>query len=86
MFRKHERLILSRVLTVRTVNTQTSELWAIQMRAADVSQALLVLSEATLREAKSGAALIMRVGFLQSKNKISTKGIFVTGLLTVKQL
>ena len=56
------------------------------MRAADVTQASHVLSEATLIEAKSGADLILRVSFLHSKNCISTKGIFVMGLLAVKQL
>ena len=49
------------------------------MRAADVAQARLVISEANLREAKSGSDLILRVGFLYSKNCISTKEIFVAG-------
>ena len=39
---------------LQTVNTQTSGLGGTQMRAAGVAQARLVLSEATLKEAKSG--------------------------------
>ena len=70
---------------LRTVNTQTTGLGGTQMRAADLSPARLVLSEATLMEAKSGADLILRVGFFHSKNCISTEGIFVTGLITLKQ-
>ena len=59
----------------RTVNTQTGT----QMRAADLAQARLVLSEIILKEGKSGSDLILRVGFLHSGNCTSTKGIFVTG-------
>ena len=52
---------------LRPINTQTSGLGENQMRAADVAQARLVLSEATLREAESDSDSILRVVFLHSK-------------------
>ena len=58
---------------LRTVNTQTSGLWGTQMRAEDVVQARLVISEATLRETESGSDLILRVGFLHSKTAFLQK-------------
>ena len=49
----------------------------------DPVQARLVLSEPILREGNSVLNLILRVVFPCSKNCISTKGIFVAGLITI---